>query len=221
MVRRVFVLITILLTVSLLSSVGFIQQAKAAGTTVVTVPANPLWTYTGLLIYVGDHISIIAWGTWGTQASLPLSPNGIDTTQGWFDSFFYFANRGELIAYIDPAPGSTAGPYQGHWGDKKFFPYQNLLYPLYWAVGNKLTFTSDRTGYLWLGINDDAVTEAVSDNWGSLTANVTISPGGVTLVGGYSISIEKPAPVSSFGGYIGLVALLGAMLCLTKTKKKK
>jgi hypothetical protein len=102
-----------------------------------------------------------------------------------YDLFLYSANHGELIAYI----GSD--PYQGHWGDGSFFPQQTG----YWAIGSSGQFTSNKNGELWLGFNDDAVSEVIGDNAGSVTADITVNeawaltPGALTP--GYSITFEE------------------------------
>jgi len=209
------VLIAVLLTVSFLSSVGFIPQAKASPT-VVPVKAYDLWTDTGVHVDMGNIVTITAWGTWSPSGSLSFDPNG-DTLgpRDYGDEFLNPAYWAELIAFVGP------DPYQGQWGNAAFFPQTTG----YWEIGSSRQFTSNKGGELWLGFNDDAVSKAIGDNSGTVYANVTVTAGGPgpnpVPVGGYSISIEKLTPFSSFGGYIGLVALLGAMLCVTKTRKKK
>jgi len=217
LVRRVFVLITVLLTVSFLSSVGFIQQAKASPT-VVTVTANPLWTNTAIYVNMGNIVTITAWDTWSPSNNLWYESDGTNVKgQYYTDEFINPANWAELIAFVGP------DPYQGINFGTSFFPQP--LGQGYWVIGKNQQFTSNIGGWLWLGINDDAQTKATGDNFGNIHANVTVTAGGPgpnpVPVGGYSISIEKLTPFSSFGGYIGLVALLGVMLCVTKTRRKK
>lgn len=72
-----------------------------------------------------------------------------------------------LLAYIG------LDPYQGQWGSSSFWPQHTG----YVNVGSDRTFVADKSGTLWLGINDDAVTQSIQDNYGSMSAEVTINLG--------------------------------------------
>jgi hypothetical protein len=153
-------LLTMLLAVPLCT-----RQAQASPTTVV-VTTNPLWTDTGLSIANGDTLDIKASGIWAAWISYGwLGPDGVEVAPDGapFDRFYSGANWSELIAFVGP------NPYQGHWGDSSFFPQPHG----YWAIGSSRQFTSNETGELWLGLNDDAVSEGTGDNAGSVTASVT------------------------------------------------
>jgi hypothetical protein len=134
-----------------------------------TIPANPLWTDTGISVTSGEMVSITATGSWIWGYGLTCGPDGDPTITyppTLADEFYSSAYKGELIAFVG------TDPFQGHWGDAAFFPQSSG----YWAIGSNNQFTSPSAGDLWLGINDDAVTEAVSDNSGSLEASVQVVP---------------------------------------------
>ena len=71
---------------------------------------------------------------------------------------------GSLIAFVGPNPyywGST-----NEWGNSSYFP-QGASTNGYFAVGNSNgVFRSDRAGWLWYSINDDAIGGDYEDNWG-------------------------------------------------------
>jgi hypothetical protein len=154
------VLCTILLVVPLCTI-----SVQASGTTTIIVSANPLWTDTGLNVGIGDTVNIRASGNWSWGVPSWVGPEGKNGTSAYWDIFYDKANQSELIAFF----GSD--PYQGHWGDGSFFPQTTG----YWTIGSGASFTSDKNGRLWLGINDDAVSKKIEDNGGSVTANISIS----------------------------------------------
>jgi hypothetical protein len=45
----------------------------------------------------------------------------------------------------------------------------------YWWVGTTGVFTTDRTGKLWFGFNDDAVSGRIDDDSGAVFGEVTIT----------------------------------------------
>lgn len=167
----------------------------------LVVPAQPVWTNTGIDIFIGDKIIVTAEGTWN-YGYYPLSPNG---DQPWeypntWDRFLYQANHGELISYVGD------DPYQGHWGDGTFFPQKTG----YWRIGSYNEIFSDKNGKLWLGMNDDAVSMCDGDNSGELNVTVVIIRGAITLLqidikpNSYPNSINLKSkgvvPVAIFGG---------------------
>ncbi|MGB8780532.1 MAG: CARDB domain-containing protein [Candidatus Bathyarchaeia archaeon] len=182
MVKYVAVLLIVLITVSFLPSIGFVQPAHAFSS-VVTVTANPLWTDTELSVEIGQKVAINASGSWDWGAGV-VGPDGTIGTAGGSDYFLYDANHGELIAFV----GSD--PYQGHWGDGSFFPQHTG----YWNVGSSGQFISNKTGELWLGCNDAAVTKISGDNSGTVTASITITSGPV------EVSITPSNATTSIGG---------------------
>jgi hypothetical protein len=152
----------------------------------VVVTSNPLWTDTRLNTTIGEKVEINASGWWsGAVYGGPwFGPDGQLGKSGYGDTFLYEANWGELIAFV----GSD--PYQGHWGDGSFFPQHTG----YWIIGSSGQFVSNKTGELWLGFNDDAVSESVGDNGGTVTASITITSGPV------EVSITPSKATTSIGG---------------------
>ena len=131
--------------------------ASATVTTVV-VPANPLWTDTGLSLTAGEKVSISASGswTWAGWAGGYFGPNG-DPNGGYqYDSWVSTANKASLVGFIGTNPYSASSGWFG--------------------VGASTTFTAS-PGKLWLGFNDDKVTVGGEfDNSGSVTALVQAVP---------------------------------------------
>jgi hypothetical protein len=132
----------------------------------VVVTASSLWTDTGLTLSIGDAVTITASGTWRYSSDPAVGPDGVSLPAGAYDVFYSAALHGALIGFIG------ADPYQGHWGDGSFFPQATG----YLNIGSNAQFSSNTAGKLWLGQNDDAVTEAVYDNSGSLTSQISVAP---------------------------------------------
>jgi len=61
------------------------------------------------------------------------------------------------------------------------------------------------------------VTDANNNTAQSETARVAVSP---VPVGGYSISLTKQTPTHNMAAYFMLIALFGAVISLTKRKRK-
>jgi hypothetical protein len=82
------------------------------------------------------------------------------------------------------------------------------------ATAPSWTFTPSGSGvyYVYLTVTDGAQTTAQSE-----TARVDVIS---TPVGGYSVSTQKPFPIAYIATYIALVGLFGAVLSLTKRKRK-
>ncbi len=151
--------------------IALIEIGTVAASTNLDVPANLLWTDTGVKVMKGQTVSISASGTWNTGNG-ECGPDGEDTTLS--DLFLTPdapSKHGELIAFVGP---QSTDPYQGNWGNGSFFPQPTGAG--YWAIGSSATFTVDRDGELWLGINDDAVSKVVDDNTGSLATVITTTP---------------------------------------------
>jgi len=96
--------------------------------------------------------------------------------------FFDIVNHGRLLGFVGP------DPYQGQWGNGGFFPQTSG----YISVGSGQSFATPYAGELWLGLNDDAVTEAIGDNGGEVVANITIGGSDVTAP---AIAISVPTTV--------------------------
>ena len=82
------------------------------------------------------------------------------------------------------------------------------------ATAPSWAFTPSGSGvyYVYLTVTDGAQTTAQSE-----TARVDVIS---TPVGGYSVSAQKPLPIASIATYIALIGLFGAVLSLTKRKRK-
>lgn len=156
-----------------------LMAAPAMADITLEVSANPLWTDTGIDVATGDIITVTpdVTDTWYT-AGFPVGPSGAPLNN--WDLFFAGSLHSSMIAYV----GSD--PYQGHWGDGSFFPRATG----YTAVNNGVTFPSFVGGSLWLGVNDDAVSMAIGDNFGSITTDVSVVPvPGAVLLGALGLSV--------------------------------
>jgi len=157
----------------------------AVGQTIhVTVPANPLWTDTGIVLTAGQTVTVSASGTWN-YAFGPIGPDGDPNYfAGVGDEFGFFdiVDHGRLLGFIG------ADPLQGEWGNGTFFPQVTG----YISVGSGQTFRARSAGKLWLGINDGAVSKGVSDNSGQMVAIITLVTGDVTAP---IIKIKSPVSV--------------------------
>jgi PEP-CTERM motif len=151
----------IALTLALL---GLLVGTTPVQATLVSVPSNPLWTDTLIAATAGNTVAITASGTWNYGPET-VGPDGNPFGPAPNDEFFSGANKGELLAFIG------ADPFQGHLGDGSFFPQATG----YFAVGSSLSFVAPASGELWLGVNDDAVSNGVGDNTGALETNITVS----------------------------------------------
>ena len=171
--KELIIFAIFLMSVILIPLLSVIKPVNASNPWQVPVTASPLWTDTGLYMQAGNEALISATGTW-SWGSIPfLDSCGPGGTPGSTSSdVFIVGNRGELIAFVGP------NPYQGHLGDPNFFP-QSVGY---WSIGNSGTVTSDKAGELWLGINDDATSEDINDNSGSLPASITLYQNTTTTV---------------------------------------
>src|SRR5262249_30633476 len=132
------------LVVTLLASVSAISQT----TTHVVVPANPIWTDTGISLTKGEAVTMSATGQWN-YAFGNVGPDGdpnFFVGDGDEFEFYDIVDHGRLLAFV----GSD--PFQGEWGNSAFFPRTKG----YVSVGSGQTFQSPASGHLWLGINDDA-----------------------------------------------------------------
>jgi hypothetical protein len=172
-----------------------LSALTAGASSSLNVTAFPLWTDSGLTISAGATVSVSASGTWGFGLG-GTGPGGTTWAETW-DRFTASGQQGELIAYIG------ADPFQGHWGDSNFFPQATG----YIVVGPGASFSAGHSGELWLGINDDAVSKATSDNSGSLTAQISVVPEpnvGYLLMGALATMglLKRRQPLAGSGTYL-------------------
>jgi outer membrane protein assembly factor BamB len=147
----------------------WVQSFSACQPGVFVVTANPLWTDTGLTVTNGQTVYFSAAGTWNGGAG-DCGPGGL--AGGSEDPFLATAVDDSLIAFVGPNPyywGAT-----NEWGNSGYFP-QGASTNGYWPVGTIGVFTTDRTGELWFGFNDDAVYQNVGDNSGSVAGQIQIT----------------------------------------------
>jgi hypothetical protein len=111
------------------------------------------------------------------------------------------------VLFTSTVTGGT-GPYTYQW-------YENGN-PVPNATSSSWTFipTTSGTYYIYLQVTDAVPGYSTVQ---SGTAEIVVLP---LSVGGFSISMKKPTPISYFGAYVGLVALFGAALCMRKRKRK-
>jgi hypothetical protein len=142
---------------------SFAVAAFVAMTThgaVFVVPANPIWTDTGISVATTDVVQISgATGWWSWETDIPSSwsgPDGSYNCSGIWDERITNARHGQLIGYVGNAPNALAQNDPG----------------LFSISTNSVTVVG-KVGELWLGINDAQITGHVSDNGGSVTVSVT------------------------------------------------
>jgi hypothetical protein len=130
----------------------------------------------------------------GQPLTVSISPMIVTTTVGTGVPF-------------TPSVGGGTAPYTYQW-------YLNGN-PVLGATSANWTFVPTTSGvyYVYLQVTDAAHTTAQSG-----TARIEVLSG--PPVGGFSISMEKPTHLSYLEAYMGLIALLGAVFCLTKRKRK-
>jgi hypothetical protein len=156
-----------------LTALGFAISAMAqhqttAGTVDLNVPSFPLWTDTGIALNGGPVTVTYLSGQWSWSGTGELSDaNGTGLDADSFDFFYQGpgASHGQLIATVGSNP--LTGP---------FFP-----------IGDGPTTLSGKTGELWLGFNDDAVSNSTGDNQGSIKVQLTTGSGTTLADGGSTL----------------------------------
>jgi hypothetical protein len=145
---------------------GLISPGGAHADTLLNIPADPVWSHTGIQLQSNDVVHITASGTWEWYGpGTAVGPDGTGAIA--LDLFLNDGQQGQLIAYVG------RNPYQGRWGGSSFFPQPANAG--YFAIGSSNQFTSSTSGELWLGINDDAQSMEVDDNPGFLTVDVYLN----------------------------------------------
>ena len=111
----------------------------------ITVQGNQQWTPTGITVRRGETIAF------NTSGEIRLSADPSDVATG-------FGARSQRYAPNAPLPRNFAGALIGRIGNSQPFP----------IGGDQTTVTMPAAGQLFLGINDDAV----SDNQGSFRVEI-------------------------------------------------
>jgi hypothetical protein len=151
------------------SSAAFGSAATTtSATTTVTVPGNQTWTDTGIALSAGEKVSISASGEVSMGPTWPATgPVGLKFSQGpsgggcGGDQYDY-----EVSAPF-PAPGVNCG--------SMLFEIGSSGVPFPTRTG--ITFHAPVAGELYLGVNDNNV----SDNTGSWTATITTTSTSTSL----------------------------------------
>jgi hypothetical protein len=129
-----------------------LSVAAIANATTVSVPADPLWTDTGMVLQ-GEKICISAEGSWTWGTSTWFGPDGdYQPTLAW-DEWVQNGYHGQLVAFVG------ANPYAG------------VVNVDFYPIGSNGSL-SGLSGQLWLGFNDDQSSNAVGDNAGSVRATI-------------------------------------------------
>jgi len=130
-----------------------------AATTTVSIPANQTWTDTGIALTAGGNVSIAMSGTIHFAPGRHSGPNGQSFSSG---------NCG-ATQYSNPSNSSSPFPAYGVacWGS--IFKVGATGIPF--STGKAISFVSPVSGELYIGVNDNYV----SDNRGWFTASITTS----------------------------------------------
>jgi hypothetical protein len=153
-------------------------SSSAGVTTQVTVPADAGWVDTGIALSSSDTVSITASGSWTADGVNYTGPDGYTT-----ESPDNYRNLSDLGTCADCA--STPYP---EWGALMSYIGGNPPQPGSYTstsvepqamrvdyVGSRLKTRSwPVPGELWLAMNDDAYSGNTSDNYGQVTATITV-----------------------------------------------
>jgi len=143
----------------------------SAGAATVTVSSNPLWTDTGITLGSGSRIVIHnAHGAWNWGAApANFGPGGDYRPDLAYDEWITNGFHGQLIGFV----GND--PYSASQNDPHLF-----------SIGTATVTVSGVSGRLWLGFNDDFETNAIDDNTGSVTVDLSQAPNSahLAIVGG-------------------------------------
>lgn len=126
-------------------------------------------------------MEITAQGSWTPDGQNYIGPDGFGDSLQSADNYFDltdlgtcadcashdFPNWAMLIAYTGDSP-----PGPSSYTSTAIAPQAMLIRP----VGSNYSAAWPYTGELWLGFNDDAYSGNTSDNFGQVTATVTVSP---------------------------------------------
>lgn len=170
------------LSLMALVAIAGADVAQAASTT-VDVAAYSLWTDTGVAVQAGQRIRIHAdpaslW-SWGGDLHDAAGAQPWEYPNTW-DRFLFAGNHGELLGFVGADPfQSGMGPYYTWTEEGAAGNGENQL-PGYLHVGEyAITPAGFETiaaasGTLFLGHNDDSASGGAGDNWGSVSATITV-----------------------------------------------
>ncbi|MDQ4097542.1 MAG: LecA/PA-IL family lectin, partial [Actinomycetota bacterium] len=145
--RGPVVVVGLLLVAALAAALGFVVlsgDGGGASRREVVVDGTRSWSDTGIELSVGDQVRVTAAGSVFHNESSSIGPEG-------------FPNRPDLLTPLDRANHAGLLARVGDTGEAFY-------------VGRGASFTADRDGRLFLGINDGGL----ENNRGSFTATVEV-----------------------------------------------
>jgi hypothetical protein len=145
----------------------------------VTVPASQGWIDTGIRVTPTDVVEITAKGSWTPDGVNYTGPDGFGYSLVSADNYFDLTDLGVcaycatskyphwamLISYTGDSPPGL-GSYTS-----TAVARQAMLID---SVGSNYNAPWPYSGELWLGFNDDAYSANTSDNYGQVTATITV-----------------------------------------------
>jgi hypothetical protein len=220
---------SLIFNIGLVPLVSFFVSSLDAADTTVRVTANPLWTDSGIILKVGDTVTVHnATGTWSAdiyQSAATTGPDGYlvpcNSYQATQDEWVTDCHHGQLIGFIGANPYSTAQNAS------------NLF-----AIGTSSVSLTGKSGELWFGFNDDYTSggAGVADNGGGITVVVSsgcpVNATAVKMFDSHTLEIEltgqfsnnplsqKNLSVTSMIGGVPLTSLLPLPSGSTGTQSK-
>ncbi len=167
---------------------------SGAYASIVTVSSDPVWTNSGIAVNSGDSVNIHdatgswTWATWGAPL---FGPDGDPAQPGFLGDEWITNNKhGQLIGYLGTLDLNTF-PRLLAQNDPNLFVI---------GTGNvTVTNGSSVTETLWLGFNDDFVSDVTDDNAGSVSVSVDPVSG--------SREVPEPGTMILLGfGFLGFAA---------------
>jgi hypothetical protein len=159
------------------------SSSPKSKTVTVTIPADAGWVDTRISLNRTDSVTISASGSWTPDGVDYTGPDGFGYSMMSPDNYRNISDLGvcgtcatsaypewaALMFYMGsdpPQPGSYTSTAVAPQADRVDY------------VGSSLTTTKSwpYPGELWLGINDDAYSGNTSDNYGQVTAVITVTP---------------------------------------------
>lgn len=142
------------------------QQSLEPTAQDITVTAVPLWTDTAIVLSQGDIVTISdAAGSWSWGQSY-FGPDGDYQPSLIWDEWIRNGRHGQLIGAVVPEGlDLNAMPRVIPQDDSRLF-----------TIGSGTVTRTGVSGKLWLGFNDDYVSNYLSDNAGSVNAKVKVEP---------------------------------------------